>query len=120
LAISEFVEKPTREYAREKLITTNLVPNHYLTLSGQYILTPTVIQYLEEHIQNKYMEYGEYQLTSCLEKVRKEEGFYGCLINGKRFDIGQPESYRHTVMDFPEGKQINDDKALPATILSNN
>lgn len=102
LDVSEFVEKPTIDYARERLVLDNLSQDHYLTLSGQYILTPLVFQYLEEHIKNNFLERSEYQLTSCLEKVRKEEGFYGYVINGKRFDIGQPELYRQTMIDFPD------------------
>lgn len=104
LDLSEFVEKPTIDYAREKLVTENLSPEYYLTLAGQYILTPLVFQYLKEHIQSNFLERGEYQLTSCLEKVRKEEGFYGYVINGKRFDIGKPELYRQTMIDFPQAE----------------
>jgi UTP--glucose-1-phosphate uridylyltransferase len=38
-------------------------------------------------------ERGEFQLTSALDRIRQEEGFYGLLMNGKRFDIGLPDYY---------------------------
>ena len=64
------------------------------------LLTPRVFDYLEEHIQHNIRERGEFQLTSCLDRVRQYEGFAGHVVQGRRFDIGLPESYRQTVADF--------------------
>jgi len=101
LSITEFVEKPSVEYAREHLITDDVKEGHFLTLFGQYILTPHIFELLEENIRQNIREGGEFQLTSCMDRLRKEEGFVGCRIKGRRFDIGNPEAYRQTIINYP-------------------
>jgi len=103
LNITEFVEKPTVEYARENLRVDGLPEGDYLTVFGQYIIKPQVFAYLEEHIQNNVRERGEFQLTSALDRLRQEDGFLGLMIDGKRFDIGLPEYYLETLQMFREG-----------------
>ncbi len=101
LSITEFAEKPSVDYAREHLMTQDVKDDHYLTIFGQYILTPRIFQLLEENISRSMREGGEFQLTSCLDKLRQEEGFVGCRVKGKRFDVGQPQAYRQTIIDYP-------------------
>jgi UTP-glucose-1-phosphate uridylyltransferase len=43
---------------------------------------------------------GEFQLTSALERLRKDEGFHGLVIDGVRFDIGLPDYYLDTLQNF--------------------
>jgi UTP-glucose-1-phosphate uridylyltransferase/mevalonate kinase len=100
LSITEFAEKPSPEYAREHLVTQNVREGHYLTLFGQYILTPHIFDLLEDNIRHNMREGGEFQLTSCMDQLRQEEGFAGCRIKGRRFDIGIPDAYRQTVIDY--------------------
>ncbi|MEN8253955.1 MAG: sugar phosphate nucleotidyltransferase [Verrucomicrobiota bacterium] len=100
LSITEFAEKPSPEYAREHLATQDVEEGHYLTLFGQYILTPRIFELLDDNIKHNMREGGEFQLTSCMDKLRQEEGFAGCRIKGRRFDIGIPEAYRQTVIDY--------------------
>jgi UTP--glucose-1-phosphate uridylyltransferase len=35
-----------------------------------------------------------------MDRLRQEEGFMGHVVQGQRFDIGVPEAYRQTVIDF--------------------
>jgi UTP-glucose-1-phosphate uridylyltransferase len=100
LSITEFAEKPDPEYAAEHLRMEGMPENEILTVFGQYILDPKIFQYLEENIQRNLRERGEFQLTTCLERLRREEGFIGLVVRGQRFDIGSPEAYRQTVIDF--------------------
>jgi UTP-glucose-1-phosphate uridylyltransferase len=100
LSITEFIEKPSPEYAREHLAVQDIQPGHFLTLFGQYILTPRIFELLDENIRHNMREGGEFQLTSCMDRLRKEEGFVGCRVQGRRFDIGIPEAYRQTVIDY--------------------
>ena len=100
LGITEFAEKPDPDYARQHLSIAGCRENTVLTIFGQYILTPKVFECLEEHIDNNLREKGEFQLTNCLDLVRKEEGFMGYVIKGRRFDVGLPDSYRQTMIDF--------------------
>ncbi len=100
LAITEFAEKPTAEYAREHLTIDGLGEDSFLSVFGQYVLQPQIFDYLEENIENNVRENGEFQLTSCLDRMRRIDGFAGLVVQGQRFDIGIPEAYRQTIIDF--------------------
>jgi UTP-glucose-1-phosphate uridylyltransferase/mevalonate kinase len=100
LNITEFAEKPTLDYARTNLRIPDLPQDEYLTVFGQYIIHPDIFTYLEEHIRNNVRERGEFQLTSALERLRKDEGFQGLVLDGVRYDIGQPEYYLNTLQNF--------------------
>jgi UTP-glucose-1-phosphate uridylyltransferase/mevalonate kinase len=100
--ITEFAEKPTTEYARVNLHIPGYPEGEYLTLFGQYIVKPQVFDYLAEHVDNNVRERGEFQLTSALDRLRREDGFMGLMIDGKRYDIGLPEYYLETLRTYRE------------------
>jgi UTP-glucose-1-phosphate uridylyltransferase/mevalonate kinase len=100
LSIGEFAEKPEPGYAREHLRVEGVAEGHYLTVFGQYVLTPGIFEFLDENISHNLRERGEFQLTSCLERLRREEGFTGVVVKGRRFDIGTPDAYRETLRDY--------------------
>ena len=100
LSVTEFYEKPDIAYAREHLHIDEMEADLFLTIFGQYVLTPNIFNYLEEQITHNIRERGEFQLTSCLDKLRQEEGFSGYVVKGRRFDIGVPDAYRQTMIDF--------------------
>jgi UTP-glucose-1-phosphate uridylyltransferase/mevalonate kinase len=100
LSISEFAEKPDLDYARKHLQTEGTEEDTFFSVFGQYVLKPTIFEYLDENIQHNVRERGEFQLTSCLDRLRLEDGFAGYVVQGRRFDIGLPEAYRQTVIDF--------------------
>ena len=100
LAITEFYEKPDAAYAREHLHVDGMDDGQFLTVFGQYVLTPQVFQYLDEHIAHNVRERGEFQLTSCLEHLRQEDGVAGYVVKGSRFDIGLPDAYRQAMIYF--------------------
>jgi UTP--glucose-1-phosphate uridylyltransferase len=102
LSITEFAEKPTLEYAREHLATQHVKDGSFLSIFGQYILIPRIFELLGDYIsRNMRCENGEYQLTPCLDKLRNEEGFVGCRVDGRRYHIGHPEAYRQTLLNYP-------------------
>jgi UTP-glucose-1-phosphate uridylyltransferase/mevalonate kinase len=100
--VTEFAEKPTAEYARTNLRVQGLPDGEYLTFFGEYVIGPQIFSYLDEHIRNNVRERGEFQLTSALDRLRREEGFQGLVIDGRRFDIGLPDSYVDTLRAFRE------------------
>jgi UTP-glucose-1-phosphate uridylyltransferase/mevalonate kinase len=100
LNVTEFAEKPTIDYARNNLRVPGLLMDEYLTVFGLYIIKPRLFEFLDEHIHNNVRERGEFQLTSALDRLRKEEGFYGLLMDGKRFDIGLPDYYLATLQAY--------------------
>jgi UTP-glucose-1-phosphate uridylyltransferase/mevalonate kinase len=103
LNVTEFAEKPTVDYARSNLRVPGLPEGEYLTVFGQYIIKPQLFDYLEEHIVNNVRERGEFQLTSALDRLRREDGFLGLVMDGRRYDIGLPEHYLETLQAFRQG-----------------
>lgn len=97
LTITEFAEKPSLDYARENLRVEGLAENEYLRLSGQYVLNPQIFEYLAENISHNVRERGEFQLTPCLDRLRREDGFLGYLVEGRSSDIGFPQNYLRTL-----------------------
>ncbi|MBD2578479.1 sugar phosphate nucleotidyltransferase [Oscillatoria sp. FACHB-1406] len=100
LSITEIHEKPTPEFASARLRVRGMEEGKFLAVFGNYILTPTIFEILQENISNNARESGEFQLTSCLEKLRAREGMAGYLIKGQCFDVGLPDVYRKTIIDF--------------------
>lgn len=100
LDVTAFAEKPTPDFARTHLRVPGLPEDEYLTLFGLYVLKPEVFEQLEQHIESNLREGGEFQLTSALDELRQRDGFLGLIIDGQRFDIGQPEFYLHTLQAF--------------------
>jgi UTP-glucose-1-phosphate uridylyltransferase len=100
LSITEFIEKPGVEDAQSRLQVEGLEEGFYLALFGQYILKPDIFKLLEENITHNLREKGEFQLTSCLDRLRQEDGFSGFIVKGRRFDVGVPDAYRQAMMDY--------------------
>ena len=100
LSVTEFYEKPPVEYARKHLHVDRMEEDLFLTVFGLYVLAPQIFDFLEENITHNLRERGEFQLTPCLDTLRKEGNFSGYVLKGRRFDIGLPEAYRATVIDF--------------------
>lgn len=102
LSVTEFYEKPDPDYAREHLHVDGMEDDSYLTVFGIYVIEPQIFGFLEQNIEHNFRERGEFQLTSCLDDLRKTDGFSGYVVKGKRFDIGLPEEYRQTLIDFKD------------------
>ncbi len=102
LTITEFYEKPRLEYASEYLHMDEMEEDCFLALFGQYILNQNIFNILANQINRNMRENGEFQLTSCLDKLRQEDGFLGYVVKGKSFDIGSPHNYRQTIIECPK------------------
>ena len=100
LDITAFVEKPDAEYAREKLDMPGLPEDQFLTVFGLYVLKPEIFSLLGENIRRNLRERGEFQLTTCLDQLRRNDGFIGQIVQGKRYDIGNPAAYLESLQAF--------------------
>jgi UTP--glucose-1-phosphate uridylyltransferase len=100
LSITQVSEKPTIEYALQHLRVKGLTEDEFLCIFGLYALTPKIFELLAEDIQNNLRFKGEFQLTTCLDKLRQAEGMTGYIVKGTCFDIGLPNAYRQTMIDF--------------------
>ena len=100
LAISQIYEKPTLEYAREHLKVAEMAQNEFLGVFGMYVLEPAIFELLASEITNNERFKGEFQLTTCLDKLRINNGAIGYLVQGKYYDTGMPLFYRQTIIDY--------------------
>jgi UTP-glucose-1-phosphate uridylyltransferase/mevalonate kinase len=98
--VTELAEKPTLDYARQHLRVAGLGGDEYLSLLGLYVLTPHVFDLLAERIEHNLREGGEFQLTPALDRLRQEEGMSGYVVQGERYDVGMPDSYREALARF--------------------
>lgn len=100
LSVTEFWEKPDLQFAREHLQVDGMPQDQFFTVFGMYVLHPAVFDLLEENIRHDVRERGEFQMTSCLDKLRQQTGFTGYVVQGRRFDVGLPDDYRQAMIDF--------------------
>jgi UTP--glucose-1-phosphate uridylyltransferase len=85
-----------------------MADDRFICIFGLYVLTPKIFDYLEEHISKNFRERGEFQLTSCLDRLCQEEGMTGYVVQGKSFDIGLPDVYWQTMIDFRNAYTISE------------
>jgi UTP--glucose-1-phosphate uridylyltransferase len=92
-----FVEKPSIETARTKLVTPGLPAGNYLAHFGMHVFSPQIFDSLEYLIKNDRREKGEIQLTAAQEHLRQQTDKYWCLITqGQRYDTGIPYGLMET------------------------
>lgn len=93
--VTEMVEKPAVEKSPSNL-----------AFAGRYILTPEIFNALDD---TKPGVNNEIQLTDALRILNRRESVYACIIEGKRYDIGNKMDYLKTIVEFalkrPEFKQ---------------
>ena len=100
LSVTQLSEKPELEYAHNHLRVEGMPDDEFLCIFGLYALNSKIFDYLEEHISNNIRERGEFQLTSCIDRLRQNQGITGYVVKGRCFDTGLPQSYRQTMSDF--------------------
>lgn len=100
LEISQIYEKPTLEYATQHLQVPGLKNNQFLGVFGMYILEPAIFELLDSEIRQNQRLKGEFQLTTCLDKLRQTPGAIAYLIQGQYYDTGMPLFYRQTLIDY--------------------
>ncbi|BAU64011.1 nucleotidyl transferase [Stanieria sp. NIES-3757] len=105
LEITEIYEKPSLEYARKNLKVNGMKEDEFLGVFGMYILESKIFDLLAEDINNNYRFKGEFQLTTCLDKLRQQQDALGYLVQGQYFDTGMPLFYRQTMIDFYQAHQ---------------
>lgn len=79
LRLHNMVEKPQTDQAPSNM-----------AMIGRYIFTPRLFEILKETKPGKG---GEIQLTDAMCQLAKEEPVYGVIIEGERFDAGNPSGF---------------------------
>ena len=100
LNIARIYEKPTLEYARKNLRVPRLAESEFLGIFGMYVLEANIFELLEADISNNERFKGEFQLTTCLDKLNQQYGAIAYLVDGRYYDTGMPLFYRQTMIDY--------------------
>jgi len=87
--IERIIEKPSVSLAELELQTPGLRAGHYLCLLGMHVLTPEILEILEESIERGGAEEGEYQLTPALHELAQRQKCLALEVDGRWCDIGQ-------------------------------
>lgn len=110
MKVDAMVEKPTDDYAREYLgVRNNRGEKKYYATFGQYVLTSEVYDELEREINSgNPTEGAEFGLTAALDRVREKHGMFGFVPKGRSFDIGLPDAYRETMLEYGRVPAVNE------------
>ncbi len=68
-----------------------------LAFAGRYILTPAIFDALDD---TKPGINDEIQLTDAMFLLMEREALYACVLEGRRYDIGNKIDYLKTIVDF--------------------
>jgi len=85
--VDSVIEKPTPTVAEQKLIVPGLRAGHYLCFFGMHVLTPGVMDILEQLLKEAG-NVGGVHLADALIKVAESERYLACELQGRRYDIG--------------------------------
>ena len=101
LAISQMNEKPKKSYAEEYLgVKSKDGEKKYMSVFGQYIITPEVFAQLHQDILNADDPNKEIELTSALDKVREQYGMMGVQLQGRMYDMGNYNAFVRCVSEL--------------------
>ena len=85
--ISKIIEKPTPTLAEQELVVAGLRASHYLCLSGMHVLTPLVMELLEEDM-SRAPAGTNIQLSPALNELANRQQYLALEIAGLRYNIG--------------------------------
>ena len=101
LNIAQMTEKPKASYAEEFLsVKCKDGSRKYMSVFGQYILTPEVFAQLHSDIANSDDASKEIELTSALDKVREREGMFGVQLQGRMYDMGNYNALSNCIKEY--------------------
>ncbi|QVJ80393.1 UTP-glucose-1-phosphate uridylyltransferase [Prevotella sp. khp1] len=101
LNISKMTEKPKASYAEEFLgVKCKDGERKYMSVFGQYILTPEVFEQLRTDIENASDLNSEIELTTALDKVREQYGMIGIQLQGRMYDMGNFNAFKNCIKTY--------------------
>ena len=101
LNISMMTEKPKASFAEEYLaVRCKNDKRKYMSVFGQYILTPEVFEQLRKDIENNTDKNREIELTTALDKVREQSGMIGVQLQGRMYDMGNYNALIKCVTEY--------------------
>jgi UTP--glucose-1-phosphate uridylyltransferase len=85
--IQEVLEKPTPTQAEQRLIVPGLRAGNYLCFFGMHVLTPAIMKFLAETVENAKAN-GPVHLSTALGRLAGSERYLAYELRGRRYDIG--------------------------------
>jgi UTP--glucose-1-phosphate uridylyltransferase len=104
--ITDMIEKPSIEVALERF-QSRIFDNRFFCQAGIDILPPTIFDQLRYHEQklDKSKLPLELGLRDAMNSLRQNGQLRGCLLDGHRYDIGNPKEYYRTFRAFAAEKR---------------
>ncbi|MCU0721742.1 MAG: sugar phosphate nucleotidyltransferase [Pirellula sp.] len=84
-SVKKVIEKPTPTLAEQELTIAGFRSGIYLCFFGIHVLTPIVLQILEELVSKSKRPVP---LAEALQELASRERYLGCEIEGQRYNIG--------------------------------
>ena len=101
LNISQMTEKPKASYAEEFLgVKSQDGERRYMSVFGQYILTPEVFEQLRVDVAASTDTNKEIELTAALDKVREQTEMVGVQLQGRMYDMGNYKAFINCVSNY--------------------
>jgi UTP--glucose-1-phosphate uridylyltransferase len=85
--VEEVVEKPTPSQAEQTLHVPGLRAGYYLCLFGIHVLTPAIMDLLEEEVARATPQYNV-QLSPALSRLARQEQYLALEVRGARYNVG--------------------------------
>jgi len=85
--VERVLEKPTPTEAEQSLIVPGLRAGYYLCFFGMHVLTPRVLELLQQKLQEAE-DPRSVHLSLALDELARHERYLACQLQGKRYDIG--------------------------------
>ena len=83
--VDAVIEKPTPTLAEQELIVPGIRAGHYLCFFGMHVLTPAVLQILDEQLAD---EGTRPSLSEALQQLAQREKFLALVMQDRRYDVG--------------------------------
>jgi UTP--glucose-1-phosphate uridylyltransferase len=84
--VEEVREKPTPTEAEQRLVVPGLRASHYLCFFGMHVLTPMIMQILEQQVAEANGE--SVTLSTALDALARRERYLAMPLDGARYNIG--------------------------------
>ena len=84
--IERVIEKPTPTEAEQSLLIPGLRMGYYLCFFGMHILTPVVMELLEQHVAHDEGQ-GGIQLSPVLDRLAGRERYLALETRGRRYPV---------------------------------
>jgi UTP--glucose-1-phosphate uridylyltransferase len=85
--VENVIEKPTPTEAERRLLVPGLRAGHYLCFFGIHVLTPTIMEILEQQV-TEAGERGGVNLSGALAELAGRERYLALERRGWRYDVG--------------------------------